>query len=382
MQPFDQVQLIGSTVYFVFSLLFLWLSRVPRTPAGPGWWSAAIFSALLSRLSLLLLPSLASPQLAEAAYGALTMLEKLFLVTGALKCFGLDRQLPLIRWPVLLALLWLVLARLLGLAPQEQALGVGAFHAYALFLLAWFSVRQRHFLAGPMLLFTALFSGLLGLHWLSYPLLRFDTAWGTWGFLAGSALNLLLYLTLLALILQRFEKRLLDAEQKALDMAYHDPLTGLNNQRYMTLLFDQALLLATRPHQFLAVLYIDLDNFKPINDNAGHKVGDAVLKEVAKRLLEHCRSTDICARIGGDEFVVLATQLDSEPQIHKVADKLLKQLSAPVLVGGKAYQLGASIGISLYPQHGDQLQQLMDRADAAMYQIKKSGKSGYRLFEA
>ncbi|HEY0891652.1 MAG TPA: GGDEF domain-containing protein, partial [Cellvibrio sp.] len=165
------------------------------------------------------------------------------------------------------------------------------------------------------------------------------------------------------------------------DLAYHDPLTGLNNQRYMTTLFDQALLLATRPHQMLAVIYIDLDNFKPINDTDGHLVGDEVLKTIAKRLVDNTRSTDICARMGGDEFVVIATQLESEEHAHQIAAKLLQQCCNDVLINDKNYRLGASVGVSVYPAHGNDLTQLLKNADEAMYEVKKNGKSGYQVFK-
>lgn len=188
--------------------------------------------------------------------------------------------------------------------------------------------------------------------------------------------------SLLAAVLALFQMRLIDAEAKALEMAFLDPLTGLNNKRYMTTLFDQALLLATRPHHVVAVFYIDLDNFKPINDTAGHGVGDEVLKTVAARLKSCTRSTDICARVGGDEFVVIATQLEHERQATEVAGKLLTRLTEGIQVDGNVYALGASIGIALYPQHGRSLAELVQCADNAMYHVKRNGKSGCEVYGA
>jgi diguanylate cyclase (GGDEF)-like protein len=130
----------------------------------------------------------------------------------------------------------------------------------------------------------------------------------------------------------------------------------------------------------VAVFYIDLDNFKPINDTAGHAVGDEVLKTVAARLKSSTRSTDICARVGGDEFVVIATQLDDEAQAGEVAKKLMARLTEYIAVDGKEYALGASIGVALYPQHGRNLAELVQRADKAMYQVKRTGKSGCEIF--
>jgi len=163
-------------------------------------------------------------------------------------------------------------------------------------------------------------------------------------------------------------------------MPFQDPLTGLNNQRYVDALFEKALVLATRPHQLVAVIYIDLDNFKPVNDRAGHAVGDEVLKAVADRLRKATRSTDICARIGGDEFVAICTQLEDQGQVHVIAAKLLNKLTSAVTVDGNDYILGASIGISLYPLHAASLPKLMEYADSAMYQIKHNGKNGYQIY--
>jgi diguanylate cyclase (GGDEF)-like protein len=163
-------------------------------------------------------------------------------------------------------------------------------------------------------------------------------------------------------------------------MAFQDPLTGLNNQRYMSTLFEKALVLANRPHHYSAVIFIDLDNFKPINDLAGHHAGDEVLRTVANRLRRCTRSTDICARIGGDEFVVICTQLEATEQVGDIATKLHRELIAPIAVEDKRFVLGASIGVSLYPIHGNSLAELLEHADKAMYQIKRSGKNGYRIY--
>ena len=97
--------------------------------------------------------------------------------------------------------------------------------------------------------------------------------------------------------------------------------------------------------QFLAVIHIDLDNFKPINDTAGHSAGDKTLKLIAKKLKDNTHSTDICARVGGDEFVVVATQIENEEHVHLIAKKLLSVLTEEIQMEGKTYVLGASIGI-------------------------------------
>lgn len=379
MALFDTVNIIGATIYFVYAVLLTWLCSIPRTNPGAGWWATAIFCGFLARLSLLLLAPWLDERATELMYAGFIALEKVFLLIGAFKFFNLANYIRPHLLITAIAFLWLAMTWLGDFNRLTFSIGVAAFNSYALFFLALIAFQQRAEIPNRILLFTSIISAIFGIHWLTYPFMRFTAFWEVPGFLIGTTLVVLEYLTLIAAVLLLFQKRLLDAEYNALELAYHDPLTGLNNQRYMTTLFDQALLLATRPHQMLAVIYIDLDNFKPINDTDGHLVGDEVLKTIAKRLVDNTRSTDICARMGGDEFVVIATQLESEDHAHQIAAKLLQQCCKPVDTNNKSYQLGASIGVSVYPTHGNDLTQLLKNADDAMYKVKKNGKSGYRV---
>lgn len=376
----DTVNIIGSSLYFVFAVLLAWLSSIPRTSPGISYWAIALFFGLLARLSLLLLYPLLPIESAEYIYAVCILLEKYFLLLGAFKFFNLHHYTrPYVAF-MACSFVWLALTLVGDYGRIIFSFGVGFFNACAVFLLATITYRERNTMPHQVMLYATLICCVLGVHWLSYPVLRFTDYWQAPGFLIGAALVILQYLCLISAALLQFQKRLVEAEYNALELAYHDPLTGLNNQRYMSTLFEQALILAHRPHQMLAVLYIDLDNFKPINDSAGHQVGDEVLKIIARRLLDHSRSTDICARMGGDEFAVIATQLETVEQVHQIAEKLLEQCCARVEIHNQQYHLGASIGISMYPQHGDTLYQLLKHADDAMYEVKKNGKSGYQVF--
>lgn len=376
----DTVNIIGSTIYFIFAVLLAWLSSIPRTSPGTHYWAMALIFGLLARLSLLLLYPLFPIESAEYFYAVCILLEKYFLLLGAFKFFDLPHYTRPYTAFMACSLVWLVITLVGDYDRTIFSFGVGLFNACAVFLLAAITYRERTTTPHNIMLYTTVICGVLGVHWLSYPVLRFTDHWQAPGFLIGAMLVILQYLCLLSATLLQFQKRLLEAESNALELAHHDPLTGLNNQRYVNTLFEQALMLANRPHQMLAVLYIDLDNFKPINDAAGHQVGDEVLKMIAHRLLEHSRSTDICARMGGDEFAVIATQLETEEQVHQIARKLLEQCNAPVEINNQQYYLGASIGISIYPQHGNTLHQLLKHADDAMYGVKKNGKSGYQVY--
>ena len=383
MMSYETVHTFGSTTYFIFMILFLWTSRIPRTNSGSGWWAVSISCALLARLGLFFLLPTEDQRLTTLVYVAFNVLEKPFLLTGLIRFLNLDTRLRWCWMAMLAAELWLFIALAADFQPFVRATGYCTINAALICYMGWIALKQRAGFPRRPLTLTAAASFALAAHWLAAPaLIEIFPAWSRNAFMLGTVLVLVQYLSLLAAVLSQFQTRLIEAESKALELAFQDPLTGLNNKRYMNTLFDQALLLATRPHHVVAVFYIDLDNFKPINDTAGHAVGDEVLKTVAARLKSSTRSTDICARVGGDEFVVIATQLDEEAQAAEVAKKLLARLTERIPVEGSDYGLGASIGIALYPQHGRSLAELVHCADQAMYHVKRNGKSGCEIYGA
>lgn len=380
---YEIVHTIGATVYLVFFLLFLWMSRVPRTNPGAGWWALAMLFAFSARLAFLALIQHPDAQLTITVYSALIAVEKLLLVAGLIRFFGLPVRL---RWFVALTLvveLWTLFVWLVGLPPLARSIVTALYNGGMLAYISWGTWTRRHQLHSGLLRLTAGVSAVLTLHWLfGFVIIQHATSWFVHGFMFGAALATVQYLSLLAALLMSFQQRLLQAESRALDLAFEDPLTGLSNQRYVSTLFDQVLALASRSQQLLAVFYIDLDNFKPINDQAGHAVGDEVLKTVARRLKQNTRSADICARVGGDEFVAICTQLSHPEQVHEIAGKLLNEITKPITVKGCDHVLGVSIGISLSPLHGESLSQLLEYADSAMYEVKRNGKKGHRVYGA
>ena len=169
------------------------------------------------------------------------------------------------------------------------------------------------------------------------------------------------------------------AEEKIRHLAYHDELTGLPTLRLGRDRLSSAITLARRNKTSAAILYVDLDGFKEINDSKGHKAGDQVLNEVAERLIHTVRETDTVARVGGDEFVIVLTELTEEAAYIKVAEKLIKILTRPIGINGQGVNISASIGIALYPDHGDIPDELIDKADEAMYVVKNEGKNNYSI---
>lgn len=171
------------------------------------------------------------------------------------------------------------------------------------------------------------------------------------------------------------EKR---AEEALIHVANHDALTGLPNRALLMDRLEQALSKSERTNARLAVLFVDLDAFKPVNDAHGHIIGDSLLQGVASRLLSCIRGSDTVARVGGDEFVVLALDIDDHASAADVAGKLLRSLKAPLRLQDQlTARIGASIGISLYPDDGENALTLLDRADRAMYQAKRGGKDQF-----
>ena len=171
------------------------------------------------------------------------------------------------------------------------------------------------------------------------------------------------------------------AEDKILHQAYHDALTNLPNRVLFRDRLEQSLAFARRMrHKKVALLFIDLDRFKLVNDSLGHAAGDQLLQLVAQRLRDVGRQTDTLARLGGDEFTILLPDVDHVEEARLVADKVLATLKQPFAIGGRDIFVSASIGISLYPDDSDDVDVLMKHADTAMYRVKKEGRNGFHIY--
>jgi len=169
-------------------------------------------------------------------------------------------------------------------------------------------------------------------------------------------------------------------EDRIRHMAQHDALTDLPNRALFSDRLQQALSVAKRDQLRLAVLYLDLDKFKPINDTLGHDVGDLLLKEVAQRMQACVRESDTVARIGGDEFVVLLRNVEEAEDAIRVAEKIRFALNQAFVVAGQRLFISSSTGIAIYPDHGSDEIELSKNADMAMYTAKQSGRDNVKLF--
>jgi diguanylate cyclase (GGDEF)-like protein/PAS domain S-box-containing protein len=174
-----------------------------------------------------------------------------------------------------------------------------------------------------------------------------------------------------------------DMAQKMSYLAQHDFLTGLPNRALLTELLSQAIAMARRNKQKqVALLFLDLDDFKRINDSLGHAIGDKLLHAVADRLVSAIRTTDTACRQGGDEFVLLLSEIGDPLDAGRVAEGLLAEFAKPYLIDGHELHITASIGISVYPSDGDDMDTILQNADTAMFHAKSSGRNGYQFFKA
>jgi diguanylate cyclase (GGDEF)-like protein/PAS domain S-box-containing protein len=173
-----------------------------------------------------------------------------------------------------------------------------------------------------------------------------------------------------------------EAEARMRHMAQHDQLTGLPNRTLFSDRLGQALADAQRHGEMLVLMYLDLDKFKPINDNFGHATGDLVLREAAARMCACVRDSDTVARFGGDEFIVLLRRISDADDAQRVAEKIRQSLRESIVLGAQRFNISCSIGIAIYPQHGDNEITLCAHADQAMYSAKHSGRDKITLYSA
>ena len=162
-------------------------------------------------------------------------------------------------------------------------------------------------------------------------------------------------------------------------LALHDELTGLPNRRLLMDRLSLSIAHARRSKCTIAVMYLDLDGFKQINDTLGHDAGDTLLSMVAARLVAAVRQEDTVARLGGDEFVIALWELSHADGVAKLVSKVIQSVSQPYIIQGRGVSMTASVGVGIYPTHGEEVETLMKSADLALYEAKRTGKNNYRI---
>lgn len=184
----------------------------------------------------------------------------------------------------------------------------------------------------------------------------------------------------LLLIVMRDIRNRKAVEQTVYHLAYHDPLTNFPNRRSFISKLRDEMMNRSKTKSKLAVLFIDLDNFKNINDQWGHDIGDLVLKEAANTIQSVLSKKDVAARFGGDEFVVMLKDIESEEEVVTIVKKLLEKFQNPLDIDGVEHRITCSIGVALYPNHGTSSDELIKNADDALYSVKGNGKNHFSVF--
>jgi len=186
----------------------------------------------------------------------------------------------------------------------------------------------------------------------------------------------LMYLGLfISIIVSTLALIIVSATKKMRVYALHDPLTKLSNRRMFQILADRQLVFSQRSNKRFFLIYFDLDNFKSVNDNLGHKTGDVVLETVSERITNIIRKNDIFARMGGDEFVILPCHLTETKDLENLCGKIINEVGKLNLEFKNTIALGCSIGVSCYPVDGTDIDELIKMADNAMYKSKREGKN-------
>ena len=175
-------------------------------------------------------------------------------------------------------------------------------------------------------------------------------------------------------------KKLEQAQGELQKIARYDSLTGLSNRNFFYEQLDNLIERVRRENKLMAVMFLDLDNFKPVNDEHGHSVGDLLLQSVAKRITSCLRKNDIAARLGGDEFIIAYDTSGNEESLAIAAQRIIEVISDVYILSGQELKISASIGVSVYPKDGVDMDVLIKNADTAMYSTKEDGGNNYNLF--
>jgi diguanylate cyclase (GGDEF)-like protein/PAS domain S-box-containing protein len=192
--------------------------------------------------------------------------------------------------------------------------------------------------------------------------------------------DVLAYVTQDVSLRKKVQQQLIDNQTRLDRMAHHDQLTGLPNRHYLTSFLPQAIAEARAANSMLGVVFLDLDRFKHVNDTRGHETGDKLLQEVAKRLRQVVRDSDVVIRMGGDEFVVVFQSVKSYDEVTLGSTRIIEILNQPIVIDGQPLQTTGSVGVSMFPRDGADMVELLKHSDTAMYQAKDRGRNNVQMF--
>ena len=363
--------LVIGIICYLASFLLLWLSRdVAEITQGVDAWRFATIAGAIGYISLLTYNN-NYPKHAELIYNISLLFWAVFLYIG-----GHHRLDKPIRQEFLLYLTGAVACLVVTfgfiwpaffISNTILALYIGTLNLHLGYIFIKENKKRKIIasLLGSCLI-------LSGLHWFDYPFFRYNPIIGPFGFLLCSTLSMIITTLVVKIVLRDFYDKMRTAEQEAINKAFRDPLTGVNNRFYLDQEFPKLLTLTKNKTQDLALVFCDLNKFKAINDNYGHHVGDRALIIFAKRIRSAARQSDLIIRLGGDEFLIVLNQLEyaNYQLVTDFIARLVNSMKRPISIDGVQHQLDTSIGVSYLSKHGDNLEHLLDVADQAMYSDK------------
>lgn len=357
----------------IAAFLLLYLSQIPKTKNGCWYWGIAYSTLVVSYLVLLSASNDANVRGVEYFHVTLLMAFSCCLVIGTLQFF--DVPMRITRFIILgaVAIVWFTI---FFLGPEwffVATIVPCLYLAFCTGTVAYLFYRKRRHNRDYVWL--AMLLSLLTIHYLDYPFLRQNEAFAPYGFLIAGILNMLIVFFLLKFQFIHFRDRLVEAESLALKLAHHDSLTGVINRRRLFDLFDTLKLLVIRRKEKLTVIFIDLNNFKVINDKFGHEWGDHSLVKVARRIKSVVRETDVVARVGGDEFVILALSCQTPAHVTEFVNRIRERLQKPFIIQQQEHVIGAAIGYAVCPDDSVTLETLLSLADSKMFDDKQAIKA-------
>ncbi|WP_144393366.1 GGDEF domain-containing protein [Pleionea sediminis] len=366
-----QVLSISSTGVLLVAIMLLYLSSIPGSQDGAKQWSIGFFILASAYMALIFL----SPHVAVSQMDYLNVtfyvIYSVFVVSGTIRHFNADQSI--LYWVIgcIGTIIWFSTFFLLTdyflVSTIIPAVFLFATHFYTACL--FYKSRKS---AGELIV--VFVSALLAIHYADYPFLRQIEWFAPIGFLIAGVLSILFACSLLYVKFNSFKSELIEAKELALKLAHSDSLTGLMNRRRLFESFDVLAGLAHRHKTKMVVVFIDLNDFKQINDTLGHEAGDVVLVKVARRLNDAVRESDVVARVGGDEFVILANDYATKHDIDDLLNRIRDRLRHSILLNQQKQHIEASIGYSLYPDDGETIEALLSQADKQMFDNKEQMK--------
>ena len=373
---FQVILIIGATGYILTALLFLITRNMPDVNNGSSWWSFSSLAAAAGYTALLVMGLKGRPDIGEALYNMLFVLWVLGLYLGGKKFLNLETSSTPLMIASLFLVLWLFYFYFISYSFILSASAIALFAGILNLRLAWLFLKNTKYKSKHLYAIVTALS-ISGIHWLDYPFLRHVESLAPIGFSLCAVVSVIISALFASMVLTKFKNRMLRMRQEALNAANLDPLTRLFNRKALEEHFTLLQTRSQNQNKRMALLFLDLDNFKPVNDELGHKVGDKVLVNIANRMKSLIPKTDILARVGGDEFIIILNNIkyDDDDTVSKFCKEIIQKISEPVNVNEHICHLGVSVGVTYSSKDTKELDELIHTADEAMYKAKANGKN-------